>query len=118
MNPRLLELALQKQRLLLRSDSLRAEFAAAAVVWQPVCSTVDRLRQGVDWLRRRPPLLIALGVAVLVARPRAVLKLAGRGWVVWRTLRHWSASLRKVEGLGAGFGRDRKTGNRIHSSGR
>lgn len=104
----MLELALEKQRLMLRSAVLRDQFAAATGAWQPVCTGIDRLRQALAWLRRRPLLLTALGVAVLVARPRAVLSLAGRGWVVWRTLRHWSARLRKVEGLGVEFGRNRK----------
>ena len=111
MNPRLHVLALEKQKLALRSEILREQFASAAGVWEPACHGVDRLRQAVAWLRRRPLPLIALGVALFVARPRAVLRLAGRGWVVWRTLRHWRAHLRKVEGLGVGIGRDRKAGS-------
>lgn len=105
MNRRLLELALEKQRLVLRSEDLRGKFSAAAAVWQPACAGVDRLRQAADWLRRRPSLLVGLGVALLVARPRAVLRLAGRAWVVWRTLRHWRQGLRQAQGLEVGFGR-------------
>jgi len=106
----MIELALAKQRLTLHSDALRQQFAAAAGAWRPAFSAVDRLRRGVDWLRRHPPLLVALLVALFVARPRAVLSLAGRGWLVWRLLRRLSVSLREVERLGVGFGRNRKAG--------
>lgn len=110
MNSRLIELALAKQRLTLRSDDLRQQFAAAASDWKPAFSVVDRLRQGVDWLRRRPLLLVALAVALLVARPRAVVSLAGRGWLAWRMFRGLSGRLREVQAIGVGLGRSRKAG--------
>lgn len=107
MNSRLIELALAKQRLTLRSDDLREQFAAAAGDWKPAFSTVDRLRQGIDWLRRRPLLLVALAVALLVARPRVALSLAGRGWMVWRLLRSLRSGLDRI---GVGFGRNQESG--------
>ncbi len=96
MNSRLLELALAKQRLTLHSAALRGEFAAAADGLRPALAAVDRLRQGVQWLRRHPPLLVAVLVAVLVARPRAVLRLVGRGWVAWQALRRWRPALHEA----------------------
>lgn len=103
MNPRRLELALKKQRLCLHGDALRQQFAAAASEWRPACSVVDRLCQGVDWLRQHPPLWVALLVAVIVARPRRSLKLAGRAWALWRVLR-------RMKVLGVGIGTDRQVG--------
>ena len=107
MNLRRLELALAKQRLTLQSDGLRQQFSAAASEWKPALRSVDRLRQGVDWLRRHPPLLVGLAVALFVARPRAVLRLAGRGWMLWRLLRGLRDGWRRVEAIGVGFGRDK-----------
>lgn len=110
MNPRLLELALVKRRLTLRSGALRREFADAAGAWAPALQFGDRLRRGVDWLRRHPSLLVAASVALLVARPRTVFKLASRGWMAWRTLASLGAGLRRMQSLGVSVERDRKAG--------
>ena len=84
MSPRLLELALKKQRLRLKSAILRDAFADQAGAWAPAFAAADQVRAGINWLRRHPALPIAVLVALLVARPRALLRLAGRGWLVWR----------------------------------
>jgi len=79
-------MALKKQRLRLKSALLRDTFAAQASVWAPAFSAADRVQAGIDWLRRHPVLPIAVLVALLVARPRAVLRMVGRGWLLWRGL--------------------------------
>jgi len=106
-NLRLLELALAKQRLTLRSDTLRRQLAAAAGDWRPPLGMIDSLRQGVDWLRRHPPVIVAVAVALFVARPRAVLGSVGRGWMLWRLWRSFRALRRRVEAIGVGFGREK-----------
>lgn len=83
MSPRLVELALKKQRLQLQSAILRDAFAEQARAWAPAFAAADQVRAAINWLRRHPALPIALLVALLVARPRALLRLAGRGWLVW-----------------------------------
>jgi hypothetical protein len=85
--PREIELALQKQRLQLQSAALRNTFAEHALALQPVFGLADRGRAAVLWLRRHPALPVAGLVALLVARPRAVLRWARRGWLVWLILR-------------------------------
>lgn len=87
MNPQLLEFALRKQRLQIRSSQLRGEFAAAAVAFEPLFHAGDKLRAGVQWLRRHPEAAAAAGVAVLVARPRGLVKWARRGVLAWQGLR-------------------------------
>ncbi|HQW20195.1 MAG TPA: YqjK-like family protein [Rhodocyclaceae bacterium] len=82
-----IELALKKQRLQMRSAALRSSFAGHALALQPVCNLADRGRIALHWLRRHPALPVAGLVALLVARPRAILRLAQRGWFVWQALR-------------------------------
>lgn len=87
MSLRKIELALKKQRLQMRSATLRRNFADHALALQPVCNLADRGREVLCWLRRHPALPVAVFVALLVARPRALLRLAQRGWLVWLALR-------------------------------
>ena len=85
MNPRLLELALKKQRLQIRSAALRTDFAAYAAAWQPAFALADKGQAAWLWLRRHPALPVAALVALLVARPRALLRWARRGFFAWQT---------------------------------
>jgi len=84
MNARMLELALKKQRLQLKSAMLREQWCAHARGLTPVLSAADRVRTGVAWLRRHPEVLVGAGVAVAVAKPRAVWRWLKRGVVVWQ----------------------------------
>lgn len=50
-----------------------------------------RLRQGLDGAAGQP-LWLAVGVGALVlARPRRMLRLGWRGWLLWRAWRRWGA---------------------------
>ena len=92
MNERLLELALRKQRLQLRSIALREQWAGHAAGLRPLLDGADRVGDGVRWLRGHPQILIAGAVALLVARPKAVWRWGRRGlagWEVWRQANHW-----------------------------
>ncbi len=93
MNPRQVELALKKQRLLMRSGALREDFGHYATVWMPLFSATDRLRAGLHWLRRHPLLPVASLVALMVARPRGVLRWARRGFFAWQALRRLRTAL-------------------------
>ena len=94
MTPELLELALKKQRLRLKSAALRADFAEQAGALAPAFSAVDRVQAGISWLRRHPVLPVAALVALLVVRPRTMLRLAGRGWLVWRAVQRLRSALK------------------------
>lgn len=84
MNDALLELALRKQRLQLRSAALRDELAIHAQALEPLCEAGDRVRDGFRWLGRHPEAVAGITVALLVAKPRAVLRWAQRGFFAWR----------------------------------
>ena len=84
MSPRQVELVLKKQRLQEKSATLRRTLADQAVTWMPVFAAADKVWVGVTWVRRHPALPIAVVVALLVARPRALFRYAARGWFFWR----------------------------------
>jgi hypothetical protein len=87
-----LELALKKQRLQIKSDALREQWSRHVAGLEPAFFTGDRVAEGVRWVRRHPPALVAGVVALLVARPRSVLRWVRRSlvaWRSWRRLRGW-----------------------------
>ena len=92
MNSRTLELALKKQRLQFKSDILRKQWCDHARGLTPVLDAADRVRAGYVWLRRHPEVVVGVGVAVAVAKPRAVWRWFKRGvvaWQFWRRGREW-----------------------------
>ena len=84
---RLLELALKKQRLQFDSDTHRTAATEALRFVPPLCAGADRLRDGLHWLAERPAVPVAAGVALLVARPRGVLRWGRRAWFGWQAWR-------------------------------
>lgn len=87
MNQRRLELALRKQRLQLRSAQLRADFAADAAAFEPLFAAGDKVRDAALWLKGHPEVPVGAGVALLVARPRRLLRWARRGLLAWQAAR-------------------------------
>ncbi|MDD5175447.1 MAG: YqjK family protein [Sterolibacterium sp.] len=86
MSPKQVELALKKQYLQMRSASLRETFADYASGWTPVFAVADRAYAGWIWLRRHPVLPVAVLVALVVSRPRAVLRWIRRGFLIRQAL--------------------------------
>lgn len=87
---RLMELALKKQRLQFDSERLRERCARGAAVIPPLCAAGDRVADGWRWLRARPAIPVAVGVALLVSRPRRVWRWLRRGvaaWQAWQRVR-------------------------------
>lgn len=87
MKPELVELALHKQRLQARSAAQREALVHHARAFTPVFSGVDRVVNGVLWARDNAPILSGLAIFLVVARPRAALRWARRGWLGWQLLR-------------------------------
>lgn len=84
---RLVELGRRRAELVARSASQRAELANIGHAWRLPMAIVD---QGVTvwrFFRGHPALLVGLGVAFAVARPRRAVKWLGRGWTLWRFFR-------------------------------
>jgi hypothetical protein len=94
MNDTVLELALKKQRLQIASDALRDDFGRHATGLRPLFSGADLTVEGVRWARRNPHIVVAAGVAMLVARPRRAWRWARRaffGWQAWQKLRDFAS---------------------------
>jgi hypothetical protein len=90
MNAAALELALRKQRLQIASETLRGDFGRFAAGLAPAFNAADCAVEGARWVQRNPQVLIAAGVALLVARPSRAWRWARRaflGWQAWRRLR-------------------------------
>lgn len=84
------ELALRQQLLVLRSAELRAALGAELETWQTRLSWIERLQQGVVWLRAHPEWPAGVLVAAVVLRPRRALRWGLRLWSGWRLWRQLS----------------------------
>ena len=81
------ELALRRQRLLLRSAALRNALAAQSVALEAPLAAADRVHAGARWLYRQRGWVAGGVVVVLVLRPRRAWRVARLGWWLWRTAR-------------------------------
>jgi len=87
------DLAARKEQLRLRSEQLREQIAARAQVLRPGLRLADRVRSGMQSVRKlnhRHHSLMLLGAALLgvtLSRPRAALTLGLRLWSGWQVLR-------------------------------
>ncbi len=87
------ELALERERLQLRSQELRGEVVGQSQALTPWLYAADAGRDAVYWVRTHPE-WVAGGVAVvLVLRPRVVWRWGMRGWSLWRLARRWRVRL-------------------------
>ena len=92
MSPSFVDLALQKQRLQLQSAAQREALVVAAAGLVPALSLLDTVREGTRWLARHPEWVAGGIVALVVARPRVVLRWLQRGffaWQMWRKVEGW-----------------------------
>lgn len=98
MSPQLVELALRKQRLQIRSAALRETWASNVGGIAPLFSAADGIRRAAFWVRSHPLFLVAAGVALVVARPRAVFRWAQRGALTYRLWRMLNQRLHALPG--------------------
>ncbi len=70
----------------MRSAVLRSDFASHALAWVPLFDVADRGYSALHWVRSHPALPVAGMVALLVARPRGVVRWIRRGWFAWQAL--------------------------------
>lgn len=92
MNPKLLQLALDKQRLQMQCAARRAAIAAAATGVAPLLAAADAVRNGVRWLANNPVLVASVTAGFVIARPRPLARWVRRGvvvWQVWRRVQQW-----------------------------
>ena len=87
MLPKAIELALKKQRLQLEIAGQRVMILHALEAAGPTLGAAEKIRAGWGWAKAHPEWLAAIAAALLVARPRSVLRWAKRGFFLWRRLR-------------------------------
>ncbi len=90
MNDKTLELALRKQALQFRIQTQREQWATTLETVDGALDKVSRLRGGIEWLRENAPIVSAVALVLLIARPRRTLRWARRlvlGWQIYRKLR-------------------------------
>ena len=93
MNPKLVALTRRKQRLQLRAEQQRAELLVALGAMDDVLNQVDRLRDGIEWLRRHAPVVATIGLVLLVLRPSFTVRWIKRGWRGWKLYRQLRGGL-------------------------
>lgn len=84
-----IELALRKQRLVMRSDTLREAIAADTAPLLPLFTASDKVVDGFHWLKARPGVVAGIAVVAAVLRPKTIFRWGRRGlfaWKAWQTL--------------------------------
>lgn len=99
MNPRLMELALRKQRLQITATHQRADIARFAAGLQPSFDNIDHIRGMARWAREHAPLLSGAALLVAVARPRLAWRVVQRGWVAWLFYRRFRGGATEKAGV-------------------
>lgn len=99
---RRLRLLVRREVLLQRSTALRGQIGLQAQPWRRPLAWADRARDGLGWLREHPEWPVGAGVALLVMRPKRLLRWTVRGWAVWRLWRRWAPWVQAARGSMAG----------------
>lgn len=96
MDPRQIELYVQRGRLRERISVQRGQLAHELAPFSGALQAIDRtqaqVHQAKVWLATHPAIVAAAVVALLVWRPRSVLGVARWGYSAWRTwarLKQW-----------------------------
>lgn len=97
MNATTLELALKKQRLQIASEGLRTDFGRYAAGLAPAFTGADCAVDSMRWMRRHPQVVVATGVALIVARPKRVWSWGRRAFFAWQAWRKLHALLERHE---------------------
>ena len=87
MDPRLVDIALRKQRLQLRAAVQREDMMARLAAVETGLTRLDAVRDQLSWAKEKIPLLSVGLITVLLFKPRLTLRLARRAWLGWLLLR-------------------------------
>lgn len=97
MNEKLARLSERRAALVARAASQREALAQSVAPWRTPLAIIDSGLSIARYIKRNPALLLAVAatVAMVVVRPRAVLKWARHGWQAWGV---WVGVRRKLSG--------------------
>lgn len=96
MHPRLVDIALRKQRLQLRAESQREDMASRLSGIEAALDRLDAAREHLSWAKEKAPLLSIGLLTVLALKPRLALRLARRAWLGWLLLQRTRGRLLPV----------------------
>ena len=98
MDAKLVELYVQRGRLHERIVAQRVQLARELVPMHEVLDRVDRARALIQqlrlWMIANPGLVAVAGVALVIWRPRSLMRAARWGFFAWRTWSRWRDWLR------------------------
>jgi hypothetical protein len=93
MDPKLVELYVQRGRLRERIAAQRTQLAHELVPLHDALDKVDRTRALLhlarQWVIAHPGIVAAVSVALVIWRPRTLLRTARLGFFAWRNWRRW-----------------------------
>ena len=93
MDTKLVELYVQRGRLRERIVAQRLQLARELVPLHDALDKVDRTRALLhhvrQWMMAHPGIVAAVGVALVIWRPRTLLRTARWGFFAWRNWRRW-----------------------------
>lgn len=87
MNERLFAIEARRARLIERAARERGEFASALQSLSRPLGFVDRCIAVAGFVVARPPLVAAIGLALVLLRPRRAFKWARRAFGIWQSYR-------------------------------
>ena len=89
-------LAQRQAALRIRSAELRVEIALQSRALRAPLAAADRVHDGWQWLSSHRQWVWGVAGVWALLRPRRALKVLGRGWLGWRTVRRWQPWLSAV----------------------
>jgi hypothetical protein len=87
----------RRTKLLARAAGDRERFVAGLDRYAPAAAVGDELIRIGRSVAAHPEWIVAVVVIVAVVRPRFLLRLAGRAWVAWRTVRTVRSFLQRAQ---------------------
>lgn len=87
------QLAARRERLLVRSATLREHVAIHSAALAPPLAVADMARNTVFWLRCHPLALVSALLAIAVLRPRKAWRWGMRAWSAWQFVNRWRRRL-------------------------
>jgi hypothetical protein len=81
------DLLARRDQLKMRSEYLRHQLTFQAGGAKPALRAVDRVGEGIDWVKAHPGLVAVAGAVLLgavAARPRAFIRLGSRAFAAWQ----------------------------------